>query len=122
MNNTVAGGNAFIFQNERKAATNEAQLVKVQNTTPASRRSGPVRAGSLPLFIFLQSRISNNSDFIYLSTQYQCFHISLCLKFSFYVYFPLRLVNSLLSSSSCYFLHPRISRSSLSSSSKRILF
>ena len=62
----------------------------------------------------------------YLSTQYQFFQIFLCLKF----YFPsplcpvdrFQVANSLLSHSSCYFLHPRFSRCSSYSSFRWIPF
>ena len=54
-----------------------------------------------------------------LCTEYQCFHIFLCLKFyfpsPFFAVEPFHVVNSLLSHSSCYFLHPQISRSFFSS-------
>ena len=46
--------------------------------------------------------------FIYIS-EYQCFHIFLCLKYyfpsPFFPVYPSHVVNSLLSHPSCYFLH-----------------
>ena len=60
---------------------------------------------------------------IFLCTEPRCLHLFLCLKFSFYFSSqlfsvdPFHVVNSLLSYSSCNFLHPRISSYSLSSSS-----
>ena len=53
-------------------------------------------------------------------TEYQYFHIFLCLKFYFSSPFfpvePLHVANSLLSHYISYFLHPRISKSSFPSS------
>ena len=60
---------------------------------------------------------------MYVCTKYQCFYIFLNIKFYFpSPFFPIDTfltVNSLLSHSSCYFLHPRISRPSFYSSFKR---
>ena len=67
------------------------------------------------------SHIFRVTQSVFLCSEYQCFHIFLCLYFYFPSLFfpvvPFHVVNSLVSHSSCYFLHPRISRSSFSYSS-----
>ena len=62
-----------------------------------------------------------NINFI-LCTVCQCPYVFLWLKYYFSSFFPVNpfnAVNSLLSHSTYYFLHPRISKSSLSSFSSR---